>query len=264
MKPGTAFKHIIVSREGRNCTIFLNRPEKRNALNHQMVRELTEAFTQAREDKDIRTVILRAKGDHFCSGADVNYMRELRKFDLDKNIEDSVSLGRLFLLIYRYPKPVIAVVHGAAIAGGCGLATCCDFIYASENAIFGYPEVRIGFVAAMVSALLIRQVGERLARMLLLSGDKISAETALNLGLINQVCSPQSIDPAVDHLLERLAKNSPLAMAKTKEILADSAMGCFQDELERLAVVNAQFRETSEFKEGIAAFLDKRKPTWVI
>ena len=175
---------------------------------------------------------------------------------------DSLNLSKLFLEIYTLPQPVIAVVYGAAIAGGCGLASVCDFIISEPDALFGYPEVKIGFVAALVSVFLIRQIGERKAREMLLSGRLLNAEEALKKGLISSVVKKEKLKEAARELSRVLIKNSPLAMAESKKILSASVYKDIETELELLARINAKFRETDDFLEGISAFLEKRSPQW--
>lgn len=243
-------------------TITLNRPEKRNAINALMVRELDQILDAWENDPAIKVVLLKGEGKAFCSGADLAYLQELENFSFDENVQDSQQLSRLFLKIYSYAKPVVAVVQGAALAGGSGLATVCDLIIATPNAKFGYPEVKIGFVAAIVSAFLIRQIGERKARELLLTGNVISAEKALALGLINYVVPEDELSGFIDNLLGQLIANGSLAMRTTKELFSHYNLPKIEEVVEQLAVVNAKFRQTEEFKEGVRAFLEKRRPNW--
>ena len=247
-----------------NCVgeIVLNRPEKRNALNAKMVDELHTIFAAWEKDAHVKIVLLKGEGKAFCSGADLAYLQEMQHFDYQKNLQDSRDLGRLFLRIYTFPKPVIAQVEGPALAGGCGLASVCDLIIASENAKFGYPEVKIGFVAALVSTFLIRQIGERKAKELLLSGRILSAREALDFGLINQVVTPDRMQDSIRQWIEILMKNGKQAMAVTKRLFSDFSYQNIEKDIERLSEVNAHFRQTDEFSEGIRAFLEKRLPNW--
>lgn len=247
-----------------DCTgeILLNRPEKRNALNAQMVHELKTVFTEWENDSRVKVVVLKGAGKAFCSGADLAYLQEMRHFDFEQNLQDSQSLGRLFLQIYTFPKPVIAQVEGPALAGGCGLASVCDLIIASPNAKFGYPEVKIGFVAALVSTFLIRQIGERKAKELLLSGKILSADEALSFGLINQVVAKDQIRQSVNDWVETFLQNGTQAMNITKQLFSQFNYQSIDRDMERLAQVNARFRQTDEFSEGIRAFLEKRAPNW--
>jgi methylglutaconyl-CoA hydratase len=256
------YKTIKIKWENPFLTVILNRPEKRNALNDLMVKELKDIFSAVKEDSSIRSVTLTGAGKVFCSGADLSYLKELKDFSYNENLNDSLNLSKLFLEIYTLPKPVIAVVKGAAIAGGCGLATVCDFVISEKGALFGYPEVKIGFVAALVSAFLIRQIGERRAREMLLSGELYSAEEALKRGLITSVAEKETIEEQALELSLKLSKNSPLAMAESKKILSAAVYKDIKKELEFLARINAKFRETDDFLEGISAFLEKRAPQW--
>ena len=243
-------------------TITLNRPEKRNAINALMVQELDRILDSWENDPSVKVIVLQGEGKAFCSGADLAYLQKLESFSFEENLQDSQALSHLFLKIYSYAKPVVAVVQGAALAGGSGLATVCDLIIATPNAKFGYPEVKIGFVAAIVSAFLIRQIGERKARELLLTGEVISAERALGLGLINYVVPEDELPGYLDNLLEQLIANGSLAMRTTKELFSYYNLPKIEEIVEELAVVNAKFRQTEEFKEGVRAFLEKRKPNW--
>lgn len=173
--------------------ITLNRPEKRNALNEELVTKLGETFDKASADNDVKVIVLKANGDAFCSGADLGYLQNLQNFSFEENLVDSTRLKDLFLKIYRLNKIVIAQVEGHAIAGGCGLATVCDFIYSVPEAKFGYTEVKIGFIPAIVMVFLVRKIGDQRARQLLLSGGLITAGEALQLGLITSVPDKQSI-----------------------------------------------------------------------
>ncbi len=257
-----SYQTIKVHQHQHFAEIVLNRPEKRNALNQQMVAELKQAFSEMTDKDNIRTVLLKGEGKSFCSGADLAYLKELKQFDFQKNFEDSLNLGELFLQIYSLPKPVIAVVEGHALAGGCGLASVCDLIIATPNAKFGYPEVKIGFVAALVSAFVKRQIGERKARELLLTGKIIDAQQALQLGLINQVVDKEKLNDVLSEWINQLIMNGPQALATTKQLFVHFTYQDIRQEIEELSKINAKFRTTDEFFEGISAFLEKRTPKW--
>jgi len=247
----------------RVATITLNRPEKRNALNAQVVTELKQAFAQAAEDTDAKVIVLAAAGDAFCAGADLAYLQELQTNSYEENLADSTHLMELFAQIYTMPKVVIAKIQGHAIAGGCGLATVCDLSISVEEAKFGYTEVRIGFIPAIVKVFLLRKIGEGKSKELLLTGDLISAEEAKAFGLINQVVSAEDLDHTVDQLaLKLVAKNSGQSMMLTKQMIAEvQAMG-LEDGLQHAAEQNAKARATADCQKGIAAFLNKEKPSW--
>lgn len=252
------FETILLEQSGAHATVWLNRPEKRNALNNHLVQELKDVFTELESDTSVKVVSLKGKGKAFCSGADLEHLKAMRAFDESKNLEDSFSLSQLYSQIYTFPKPVVAVVQGAALAGGSGLATVCDFVLATPESKFGYPEVKIGFVAALVSAFLIRQVGQRRAKELLLSGEIISAQSAFELGMITKVVEEQLIRNAESELIQKLLNNSSLAMRTTKALFNED----IEKELEKLARINATFRTTEDFMEGISSFIEKRKPKW--
>jgi len=254
---------IIVKFNDNHADIILNRPEVRNALNVQMVMELKRVLTELEKNSDIKTIALTGAGTVFCSGADINSMMKLQTNSFDENLTDSLNLGGLFSQLYHFPKPTIAIVNGPALAGGCGLATLCDFVLADSDAIFGYPEVRIGFVAAIVSSYLIRQVGERFARELLLTGRTVSAEYALKIGLINDIVTKTDMQNQKQKLINDIQKNSMNAMRLTKELLAHFKFNPSVEDVTDLADLNARVRETDDFKEGVKAFIEKRKPNWV-
>ncbi len=260
----TDFSTITVNKRNVHLTITLNRPEKMNAFNGILVGELKSAFRYAEEQSGIRTVTLKGAGKAFCSGADLSYLKEMQSFGKYENLKDSLTLAEMFFDIYSFPKPVIAIVDGPALAGGCGLASVCDFVLATPDSKFGYPEVKIGFVAALVSIFLVRQIGERRARELLVGGRLIDAAEALQIGLINAVHEHQGLKAAHIELQKDLARNSTQAMKKTKEIFTGFIYPEIETELKKLAWLNAAFREKDDFLEGISAFIEKRRPSWYI
>lgn len=228
-----------------------------------MVEELKQAFRENISNSDIGSVTITGSGSVFCSGADLEYMKQIQSYGFEKALEDSQNLADLYYLIYTFPKPVIGLVNGPAIAGGCGLASVCDFVIADKRATFGYPEVKIGFIAAIVSIFLIRLVGERYAKELLLSGKVISTESAVGIGLINATYEESEMISQYKLLIEQLNKNSPRAMQTSKEILLSYEYGSLQKSLNVMSELNAKFRQTPDFKEGITSFLNKRNPVWV-
>ncbi len=258
-----SYTHLDYEVKGRVAYITLNRPEKRNAFNAELVKELAQAFVSAEKASDVRVVVLRANGKAFCAGADLAYLQELSGFTFEENLEDSQSMMRLFMHMYKMKKTIIAQVQGSALAGGCGLATVCDIIVASDNAVFGYPESRIGFVAALVMVFLVRRIGEGKARELLLTGKTISAGEAHAIGLINEVTSPGDLDKIVEEYCVQLSKNvSGSSVAITKEILSKVQGMEIQTALEFAARMNAATRMTDDCKRGINAFLNKKTIEW--
>lgn len=243
--------------------ITLNRPDKRNALSFDLVKELREAFARAEEDTDVKVVVLRANGEAFCSGADLAYLQNLQKFSHVENLADSNHLKELFLQIYTLKKVVIAQVQGHALAGGCGLATVCDFSFSVPEAKFGYTEVKIGFIPAIVMVFLIRKIGEGKARQLLLSGDVIKADEALSFGLINKVVSRERLQDEVTTFAQTLiTSNSANSMMLTKRMIADVQSMSLDEALSFAALSNAQARASEECKKGISSFLKKEKLSW--
>lgn len=258
------FSRILYEREGRTARITLNRPEKRNALDDVMVNELAAGFDRAGADADARVVILSALGSAFCAGADLEYLRRMSSYDLDQNKADSRSLADLLLRMYTLGKPIIALVQGPALAGGCGLATACDFILAARGkATFGYTEVRIGFIPAVVMTFLVKRVGEGKAREMILRGHTFSAEEAFVTGLISAVLPPEDLEQSGNALAAELAgSNSTTAMSLCKEMLSRVPSMPLADALNYAAGMNAAARMTPECKRGIQAFLDKEKLSW--
>jgi methylglutaconyl-CoA hydratase len=253
---------IEVNEEFGSATIALNRPDKRNALSKEIISAIGSELDSLRHRDEIRSVFIKGTGPAFCAGADLEEIRALQNAGIHDNQKNSHALRDFFIKLYTYPKPTAAIVHGPALAGGCGLATCCDFVIATRDATFGYPEVKIGFIPAIVMVLLTHQIGERAARDLCLSGRTIDADEAHRLGLVSQVVVQADLEGAVHKLAKDLRKNAPQAMATVKRMFWRlHGMGT-EDGLVWASDMNAMARTTEECKEGIAAFLEKRKPNW--
>lgn len=256
-----SFSTILVAENEGVRTITLNRPERRNAMTPEMQLELIAALEEASVGSS-RVVVFRGSGDAFCSGLDLAALQRLSDKSAADHRADAERIARLFRTLYELPRPTIAAVHGAAIAGGTGLATICDFTLAVPTAKFGYTEARIGFVPALVSAFLALQIGDKLARDLLLTGRIFDAAEAYRLGLVNEVVPPEELDGRVRALSEVLIANSPDSLAGTKRLLAAQNKPWLDAAITLGMEANAKARETADFREGIAAFLEKRKPTW--
>lgn len=257
------YEYITYHTEQRIGYITLNRPEKRNALNFDVVSELQHAFDTAGKDENCKVIVLKANGKVFCSGADLDFLQKLQHFTFEDNLKDSSHLAKLFDKIYQLEKVVIAQIQGSALAGGCGLATICDFSFAAQSAQFGYTEARIGFIPAIVMVYLIRKIGEGKARSLLLSADIISAEQAQSMGLINYVVPDENLEEQVKHFALRLCEqNSGQSMAFTKGMIADVQNMSMRDALEFASKMNARARSSEDCKKGIQAFLNKEKLIW--
>lgn len=247
----------------RIAFITLNRPEKRNALSHELVSELHEAFDAAAKDSAAKVVVLRAEGEAFCAGADLAYVQKLQTFSYEENLADSNHLKALFLKIYTLNKIVIAQIQGHALAGGCGLAAVCDFAFAVPEAKFGYTEVKIGFIPAIVMVFLLRRIGEGKSKQLLLSGDLVSAEEATNLGLINYLTTKENLEQDVLDFANKLIRsNAEQSMATTKQMIAEVQSLPLTAALDYAAAMNAKARGSEDCQRGIAAFLNKEKLIW--
>ncbi|WP_347240982.1 enoyl-CoA hydratase/isomerase family protein [Thermus sp.] len=251
---------MVQVERGRVATIFLNDPERRNPLSPGMVEGLLKALDALEEDLEVRAVVLTGRGKAFSAGADLAFLERVTELGAEENYRHSLSLMRLFHRLYTFPKPTVAAVNGVAVAGGAGLATACDLVVMDREAQIGYTEVKIGFVAALVSVILSRAVGEKAAKDLLLTGRLVGAEEAKALGLVNRVAPPgRALEEAVA-LAEEVAKNAPTSLRLTKELLlALPGMG-LEDGFRLAALANAWVRETGDLKEGIRAFFEKRPP----
>ena len=251
---------ILLSDDGAVRTITLNRPERRNAMTPEMQWELITAMEDAAGA--CRVLILRGAGEAFCSGLDLSVLQTMKAKGPAEYRQDAQRVATLFRTLYELPIPTIAAVHGPAIAGGTGLATFCDFTLATPSARFGYTEVRIGFVPALVSAFLALQIGDKLARDLLLSGRLFDAAEAYRLGLVNEIVDPESLSSHAQALAESLMKNSPQSLAATKKLLAAQNKAWLDAAIAAGLEANAEARRTADFNEGVSAFLEKRKPVW--
>jgi methylglutaconyl-CoA hydratase len=255
------YSTLKFERDGKIAIVTLNRPEKRNAISTPMIEDIFAALNAAQEDSSIRVVILTGAGKAFCSGMDLETLQAIAKQSHDENLADSRRMARMFQLVYGFPKPLITAVNGAAIAGGCGLATLSDFTIAAPEAKFGYTEVRIGFIPALVSVMLRRQVGEKHARDLLLTGRIIDAADAFRLGLVNEIVPLEDLMKRAREVAIMYLESSPVSLGMTKRLLMsyDNRM---HEELELATQENARIRGTEDFREGLASFLEKRKPKW--
>ncbi|WNJ17446.1 enoyl-CoA hydratase-related protein [Pontibacter sp. G13] len=257
------YQHLTYQVEDRVGYITLNRPDKRNALNDVLMVELRDAFMQAEQSAEVKVIVLKGNGPAFCAGADLDYLRKLQGYTMEQNMADSSALASVFLTIYRSTKVVIAQIEGHAIAGGCGLATVCDFAFSVPDAKFGYTEVRIGFVPAVVMTFLLRKVGETRGKELMLSGSLIDAQTAVDYDLINRVIPADEMEGYVKEFAQKLCqKNSSASMQLTKKMIADIQDFPLENAIKFAAKMNAHARTTPDCQRGIQAFLDKEKIQW--
>jgi methylglutaconyl-CoA hydratase len=255
------YKTIQLAYDSGIATITLNRPDKRNAISFELIDDLQRALDEV-ANSDASILVLTGAGKAFCSGLDLDNLKALLGRSPEQNLQDSRTMVRLFRALYEFPKVTIAAVNGAAIAGGTGLALLCDFTLAVPEAKFGYTEVRIGFVPAIVSTFLLRQVGEKQARDILLTGRLFGADEAARMGLINEIVPPENLMTRARELASSLMENSPASLRATKQLLTDHARAELDAQIEAAVRENAAIRNTADFREGITSFLEKRKPTW--
>ena len=255
------FNHLTAESSNGVMTITLNRPDKRNALSPELIAELTAALREA-ETSSCGVVILTGAGTAFCAGLDLEHLETMTAHTAEENRRDSENLARVLRALHDFPKPVIAAVNGPAIAGGMALATIPDFTLAVPQAKFGYTEVRVGFVPAIVASFLLRQVGEKHTRDLLLTGRVMQAQEALQLGLVTQIVAAEELMRTANALAQSLLLNSPQAMQSVKRLLARHARRRLDEEIEDAIEANAQQRATEDFREGVQAFLHRRRADW--
>jgi len=257
----TSYNTLTLSQQAGLARLTFNRPDKRNAISYELIDDLLRALDEVANSPALVLVITGA-GKAFCSGMDLENLKALLGRTPEQSLQDTQTMARLFRSLYEFPKPTIAAVNGPAIAGGCGLATLCDFTLAVPEAKFGYSEVRIGFVPAIVSTFLLRQIGEKHARDLLLTGRIITADEAYRMGLINEIVPAEKLMDRARELAAQLMENSPASLRYTKRLLTDHARQELDAQIESAIQQNAAIRATPDFREGISSFLEKRKPRW--
>jgi len=252
---------LILEISGQIARITLNRPDKRNAISTLMMAELQTALDEI-EKSHARVSIITGAGKAFCAGMDLEMLAAIACQSPAENQDDSRRIAKMFRRIWSFPRPLIAAVNGPAFAGGCGIATLCDFTLAAPEARFGYTEVRIGFLPAIVSVFLTRQIGEKRSRDLLLTGRIFDGAEAKELGLVSEVVPAEHLLARADELAATLIEASPSSLSRAKRLLISSEIASVDHDLERAILENARIRCTPDFKEGLASFLEKRKPVW--
>jgi methylglutaconyl-CoA hydratase len=258
------YRHIEIEQRGPVRWLWLNRPDVRNAFNDVLIAEISTAFAEVEASADTRVVVVAARGQVFCAGADLNWMRTMAGFSHAENHADALKVARMFHAVHSCSRPVIARVQGDAYGGGVGLAAACDIVIATDAVNFGLSEVRLGIVAATISPHLVRAMGARQAARYMLTAEKFSAEQAKSLGLVHEVTKSNGLDFEVERQATVLLSSSPAALAATKRLLADVVEAPIDDVLlAATAKCIADARTSPEGREGIAAFLEKRSPAWV-
>jgi methylglutaconyl-CoA hydratase len=252
---------IQLANDSGVTTVTLNRPDKRNAISFQLVDELMHAFDEI-ENSGTQVLILTGAGKAFCAGMDLDELKSLTGKTHDENVRDSARMAEMFRRLYEYPLPTIAAVNGAAVAGGTGLATMCDFTLSAPEAKFGYTEVRIGFVPAIVSSILVWQVGHKIARDLLMTGRLFEAAEAYRYGLVNELVELPKLTERTQELAKQILANSPSSVRATKKLINSFIAKQLDQQIADAIQDNARIRTTADFREGVASFLEKRPPKW--
>jgi len=258
---GMTYSTIKLAHDAGVATITLNRPDKRNAISFQLVDELMRALDDT-ENSGAQALILTGAGKAFCAGMDLDELKSLVGKTHEENVKDSARMAEMFRRLYEYPLPTIAAVNGAAVAGGTGLATMCDFTLSVPEAKFGYTEVRIGFVPAIVSSILVWQVGHKIARDLLLTGRLFDSTEAHRYGLVNEIVEPSNLMSRIQELARQILANSPSSVRATKRLINSFIAKQLDQQIAEAIEDNARIRTTADFREGVASFLEKRKPVW--
>lgn len=257
-----AFQTIRLTLDKKVARVAFNRPEVHNAFNATMIAELAEAFERLKEDETVRVIILTGEGPSFCAGADINWMREIIDYSYEQNLRESLHLAGALHRLYSLPKPTVAMVNGTTIGGGNGFVSACDIAVAAEEAQFGLSEVKIGLVPAAISPYVIRKIGESKAREYFLTGKRIPAQKAQEIGLVNEVVPLKQLENTVEDLVDLLLTSGPEALSNCKELIFRVPQLSLEEAKEFTARMIANLRISEEGQEGMASFLEKRKPKW--
>lgn len=246
------------------ATLWLDRVDKHNAFNAEMIDELLTALDQLQEDQRLRFLILRGRGRHFCAGADLQWMRQSAELDYTGNLHDAEMMAELMYRLYQLPMPTLAVVQGAAFGGAIGLIACCDMAIGAEDAQLSLSEVRIGLAPAVISPFVVKAIGERASRRYAISGERFDGQRAVELGLLTESCPPAELDQRIEHWAATLLQNSPKAMRASKALVHEATAHLLSPELRHFTQQSiVQIRASDEGREGIQAFLEKRAPRWI-
>src|SRR5438874_2394358 len=246
------------------ASVLLDRPDVHNAFDDELVKHVTETFAELGARVDVRAIVLGGNGKSFCAGADLNWMKRMIDYSREENFEDARALGRMYLTIARCPKPVIARVHGAALGGGAGLVAACDIGIAVESVQFGFTEVKLGIIPAIIAPFVIARVGPGRAREFFITGERFLAPVALNIGLIQHVAAHElALDALIDSKVSQILTSAPGAIAAAKELIFGVAARNLESSLEFAADAIARARTGEEGQEGMQAFLDRQKPPWI-
>ena len=257
------FLNLELEIQGQVATVWLNRPEVRNALDEVLLSEITQAITHLEQDDGVRVILLAGRGSVFCAGADLNWMKRMAAFSAEQNKNDAMGLATMLKTLKEVSKPTIARVHGAAFAGGMGLAAACDVVVAEPAAEFCLSEVRIGLIPSTISPYVIQALGIQAAKRYMLTAERLSAKEAHRLGFVQELCEEGMIDTSIAQIAKALIAGGPMALAQTKALMKSVVNRPLDDELiSQTAGLIAQVRASPEGREGIASFLEKRLPAW--
>jgi methylglutaconyl-CoA hydratase len=256
------YETVAYSRDGGRVLIELARPAVRNAFDENLIRELLDALDRAAADEGARVLVLTGRGTAFCAGADLHWMRKMKDYSYEENLEDALELAKLMRRLYEHPLPTIAAVNGATIGGGNGLVAACDIAVAADTAVFSLSEVKIGLVPACIGPYVIERIGVRAARELFLTGERFGAERALAEGLVNAVAPADGLMARVDEYVGRLLSSGPVALKVSKELIRNVPRMGLDEAGPYTADMIARLRISAEAQEGMAAFFEKRKPQW--
>ena len=258
------YSTVKLEKKGPVAIVSFCRPEIHNAFNDTLIYEMTDLFKSLKEDDELRVIVLTGEGKSFCAGADLNWMRRVKEYSYEKNLEESLALADLFYLIYTMPLPVIGRINGAAIGGGTGFVSVCDIAVAAESAKFSFSEVKIGVVPACIGPYVIRKIGEGKAREFFISGERLPASEAYRIGLVNRWYPDDKLDEEIDKLVKTILSSGPNAIKMAKELISNVPLMKPDEFKLYTAEMIAKLRKSDEGQEGMDAFLNKRKPNWVI
>ena len=258
------YETVKIQQDGPVARVSFCRPEIHNAFNDTLIYEMTDLFSSLKKDRNLRVIVLTGEGKSFCAGADLNWMRRVKDYSFEKNLEESMALAELFWLIYSMPLPVIGRINGAAIGGGTGFVAVCDIAVAAESAKFSFSEVKIGVVPACIGPYVIRKIGEGKAREFFISGERLTAAEAYRIGLVNRYYPDDRLDEEIEALIKTILSSGPNAIKMAKELISNVPLMTPDQFRPYTAEMIARLRKSDEGQEGMDAFLNKRKPNWVI
>jgi methylglutaconyl-CoA hydratase len=258
-----SYRFLQITREGPVDHLVLNRPDVRNAINDEMIRELTAWAESARADPSLRAVVLSGAGTHFCAGADLAWMSSMVRYTLDENVRDAMAGSTMFDALNTLPVPLIGRVHGAALGGGCGFAAVCDIVVAEDSAVFGFTETKLGILPAMIAPFVLAKIGVSAARELFLTGMRFPASRAREIGLIHAIAPTAELDTRVQQYVREVLTAAPTAIARAKTLLQQIAGRPPADVRELTCRTIAEQRVSAEGQDGMLAFLEKRKAGWI-